>query len=268
MRYLTITQRKRLKAIAHLGGLSRFRIYGNPGTMEGRKLGGLNSLKTHRRNDTGFILAKNFIKPRKSEKLAEFFGIIFGDGHLSSYQLSITTNSGTDMEHAHYSMGLIRKLFELEARLKPRKTTMAVDVVVSSVRFVRWLNRLGMPIGNKLTKHLSVPPWIQKNDNFRKGFIRGLFDTDGCVYLDRHIIGGKKYENLGWTITSYSDKLRGDILKMLVDLGYRPTLKMSQKSVYLRRASDIRKYFVEIGSSNNKNLRRFKKFQGRVPKRS
>lgn len=267
-RAISKNERKRLQGIASLGGQVRIKKYGNPGTKEGRILGGLRSIETHNQSNTGFKIAKDFLKPERSEELAEFMGIIIGDGHLSHYQLSITTNSETDIKHAYFIKIFIKKLFNLDANLRHRKNKKAVDISVSSVRLTSWLCNMGMPIGNKLTDDLSIPVWVGKNRRWERSFIRGLFDTDGSIYLDRHLIKGKTYENLGWTITSLSARLRKDILEILTDLGYRPTLRDSQRSIFLRRALDIERYFVEIGSHNHKHLERYEQFQGRVPKRS
>ncbi len=69
----------------------------------------------------------------------------------------------------------------------------------------------------------------------QKAFIRGLFDTDGCVYLDHHIIKGKIYGNIGWTITTYADTLMAGILTLLNGLGFSPSNTKKQKSAYMRK---------------------------------
>lgn len=253
-------------AVGRLGALARIKKYGNFGTPEGRRKGGLNSFKTHLQKHTGFNLTKEHAKPFNSKMLAEFMGVLFGDGHLSKYQVLVTTNSITDIEHALYIQSLMKKLFNLEPSIKSKKGQNAVNILVSSINLVKWLSLKGMPVGNKLTKGLSIPNWIKKDQNLQKDFIRGLFDTDGCVYVDRHVINGKKYEHYGWTITSYSVKLRNDILEILKNLRFRPTLSRTQKSVYIRRQADIERFFKEIGTHNPKHLSRYK--NGRVPKRS
>lgn len=47
-----------IKEAARRGGKRRYELHGSPGTVEGRKKGGLNSLKTHSRYNTGFIISK------------------------------------------------------------------------------------------------------------------------------------------------------------------------------------------------------------------
>src|SRR3989344_961923 len=261
-------QKERLRKIGILGGLARIKKYGNPGTPGGRRRGGLNSLKTHRKLKNGFRLAKDIRTPIRDQDLAEFMGIMLGDGHLSNFQVSIATNSETDIDHAHHIANLIRELFGVKAKISFKKKERAVTVVASSIKLVRLIHRYGMPIGNKLKLGLNIPGWIIKNKLFQKTFIKGLFDTDGCIYLDHHEIKNKIYKNLGWTITSYSGKLRTDVMVILRSLGYSPTCRGSQMSVYMRRKNDIERYFQEIWSNNRKHLKRYKNYYGRVPKRS
>ena len=253
---------------ARMGGIARQKLYGELGTPDGRKKGGLNSIKTHQRSHTGFSVAKSIKQVVHSERLAEFMGILLGDGHLSEYQASITTNSITDMAHAKFIQGLIKELFGVTGVLRKRMDENAVTVVASSKNLARFLSEKGMPVGNKIEKKLSAPHWIMDSLPYQKAFIRGLFDTDGSIYLDTHKGRRRIYRNPGWTITSYAGILRKDIVRMLRGLGFSPTCRTSQKSVYLRRRNDIVKYFAEIGTSNKKHVNRYRRFIGRVPKRS
>ncbi|MDO8592656.1 MAG: LAGLIDADG family homing endonuclease [bacterium] len=255
-----------IKEASRKGGLARFSKYGNIGTAEGRRRGGLTSIAIHKKNGTLFNNIKPIKKSSKSEKLAEFFGIMFGDGHLSNYQASVTTSSETDKEHALHTKKLIQELFNIKPSFKIRKQENVVIVVASSRNLVKFLNKNGMPIGNKIENKLTAPDWIKNNSLYRKAFIRGLFDTDGCVYLDTHRINKKTYKHLGLTITSYADNLILDIIDFLRSLGFSPTNRKTQKSVFLRRQQEIVRYFKEIGTNNPKHYNRYIKFIGEVPK--
>ena len=105
-----------------------------------------------------------------------------------------------------------------------------------------------------------MPVWISQNRDYQKAFLRGLFDTDGCVYLDRHIIKGKTYRNIGWTFTSRADTLRAEVYEALITLGFSPTLTAPHHSIFLRRKNDIGKYFEEIGTHNKKHRDRYQSF--------
>ncbi len=256
-----------IKDAAHKGGYESIKRYGNPGTLEGRRLGGKRSVLAQRKNPSGlFRLAKVIKKPKRSSKLAELMGIVIGDGHLSEWQVDITTNAKTDREHAEFVQDCFKRLFNISSFRREREDNNSISIVVSSKRLVRFINHLGMPIGNKLTKGLSIPSWIYRKEIYRKSFLRGLFDTDGCIYIDRHRANGKEYSYYGWVITSASQKLIKDVIGILKSIGFNPTHAENQKSLFLRKQSEIKRYFQEINTHNPKHLRRYN--YGRVPKRS
>jgi len=156
-----------------------------------------------------------------------------------------------------YVGSMYRRLFYIQTTIKKRIKQNAINIVVSSAKLVKYLNGLGMPIGNKLEKGLSVPLWIKRNTSFSKAFIRGIFDTDGCVYIDKHKYKDKIYSHLGWTFTSYDDKFLSEVKGLLEEFGFRPTWTKRQRSIFLRRQEDVRRYFEFIGTSNPKHKNRF-----------
>lgn len=256
-----------IKKAATKGAYARMRKYGDLGTPEGRRKGGLNSIRTHRQLGTNFKTLKPLKKPTKSKRLAEFMGIMFGDGHLSNYQIEVTTNSSTDKNHAFHVKRLTERLFGMKCTISIRSGEKTIIIKTSSKNLVNFIHKLGMPIGNKIQNNLKIPLWIKQNETYLKLFIQGLFDTDGCIYCDNHKIKDKIYRHLGWTITTCADKLKKDLLFYLKELGFSPTHTKNQKSIYLRKQKEIDKYFHTIGTSNPKHLKRYKTLiHGRVPK--
>lgn len=251
------------KEAGRKGGVTRL-LHGNFGTPEGRRKGGIASLATHKRNATKFWTLKTINKPEYSESLAELLGILFGDGHLSRYQVSVTTSSHTDREHAIFTRKLMERLFGIFVALSERVNENVMTVVASSTEMIKFLNQRGMPIGNKIQNKLSIPKWIKSDMAYQRAFIRGLFDTDGCIYVDTHKYHKHVYKHAGWTITSYAATLVADITDTLRSLEFSPTHRDSQMSVYLRRQKEIKKYFEEIGTNNPKHLKRYLDFQRQV----
>lgn len=241
--------------MSRAGGLTRVRLHGNPGTAAGRKLGGLHSLATHRLRKTGFKLLKHVAFPPSSVALAELCGILAGDGHIGTYQTSVATNSVTDIEHAVYVKSLFEKLFKLPAPLAIRKKQKACAVVVSSKEVGRFLVGKGMVQGNKIHGGLQMPSWIRHRKSYETAFVRGLFDTDGCVYVDVHRIRGRIYKNIGMAFTNRCLPLLADFRSSLERHGLHPTQK-TKYAVFLRREKDIQRYFAVVGSSNPKHLRK------------
>jgi len=235
------------------------RLYGNPGTAEGRKLGGIRSVAAQKKNPTGFVLLRHISFPRESVELAELFGILAGDGHINEYQVSMTTNSETDLEHALFVKSLFEKLFKIPVSFSLRKNQKACTVFISSKEAARFLVEKGACKGNKILGNIHMPEWIKTKKSYRLAFTRGLMDTDGCVYTDKHKIKGREYKNLGMAFANRSLPLLADFKVTLESLGLRPTQK-SQYRLFLRREKDIQGYFAAVGSSNPKHLQKVTKY--------
>jgi hypothetical protein len=247
--------------IGSLGGVARNQLHGNPGTSEGRSKGGRRAIEMHRKNkNSAFGLQKTIAPIRKNAHLAEFMGILFGDGHVGKYQTSISLNSETDREYVKYVRTLIRKNFGIEPGIRKRKNALAVDITISSVLFSKRMVQLGMIGGNKIHGDFRIPEWIMSSDLYIKAFIRGLFDTDGSIYIERKVIKEKIYRYIGMIITSASPQLRADIMIALQKLNLSPTNTATQQSVFLRKEKDIKSYFSNISSHNSKHSVRYSMF--------
>lgn len=241
---------------ARKGGLERIRLYGNPGTAAGRTLGGMKSLATHKKNRTGFKTLVHVRTPRKSIPLAELLGVFMGDGHLGEYQMYLVTNSETDLEHAQFVQGLLESIFGLKASARKRKDSKAVIVTLSSKMACVYMHKIGMPYGNKLIMSLQPPEWILSDARYKKAFLRGLIDTDGTVYEDRHFIKRKAYSSTCVAFTSASPVLLTFVEKTWRELGFSPTI--SGRDVRLRRRNDVLGYATRVGFSNPKHARKIK----------
>lgn len=242
--------------IARLGGLARIRRLGNPGTVVGRAKGGRQSLSSHSRIGTGFKLLRKIKHPRTSAKLAELIGIYMGDGHLSAYQGSVVTNCLTDSEHAQFIKGLQEELFGIPVSISKKSGSNALIILISSKAVSNFLTSHGMPIGNKLTHSIEIPIWVKDRIQYSRALVRGLIDTDGSVYVDRHKVKGKNYHSTCLAFTSASPELREFVFRFLLKQGYTPTT--SGNDVRLRRKQDVVRYMTEVGSNNPKHLRKFK----------
>ena len=246
--------------IGRLGGLARVGKYGNPGTTAGRSLGGRNAIKALSKINTAFKTEK-VVVVKRNIFLAEFMGILFGDGHVGKYQTSITLDSQTDAEYIDFIVANIQKHFKITPGTRKRKGARAIEICISSVSFSKHMVRYGMKEGNKIKKGFRIPNWIFESKVYLKVFIRGLFDTDGTVYMDRKVVGGKQYMYSGIAITSASVELRADIMRALQLLGFSPTCTEKQNSVFLRTRKDVKSYFSIVSSHNPKHCVRYEMFE-------
>ena len=250
--------------IARLGAIRRNELYGSPGTFEGRRKGGLISSYKFRTNSE--IAAKQGLKsrkqvayPGKSSLLAEFIGIVLGDGSVTKYQVRISTNSKTDSAYAHFIKKIIKVLFKTTASIVTRKKN-ATDVIISSRNIVTFLVNCGLKEGNKIKQGVDVPPWVFKDKKLIKGCLRGLIDTDGGLYFHNHTIKNIRYKNLGLCFTSHSKLLLDSAYRMFLGLGIAAK-NDTKRHVSVYDYEEINKYMLRVGSHNPKHIRKFRSYR-------
>jgi len=254
------------KKASKLGGRRFVELYGPPGSMKNRVKGGINSQKKFAKNPeyaekVKFFLRKQITYPPKSENLAEFIGIILGDGSVSSKcQVKISFNGKEDQEYAIYIERLTKKLFNINTTRRIREEMGSADIVASSTNLVEYLQKLGIKKGNKVKNQVNVPNWIFEKKEYQIGCLRGLFDTDGCVYKHNYKVGGKLYSYLKMSFRNYSIPLLRSIKKMLENLDFYPVIDINHQTAYINRATEVKRYFLYIGTSNPRYLERFNRF--------
>lgn len=224
---------------ARIGAIARKKKHGELGTPEGRSRGGKNSMIIQRRMGTLFDNKKTFPKLRMDNQMAELIGIILGDGSLNKHQVKIYFDK-KEKQYVEYVNNLLQTATGEKGSIYVRKNV--IEICVSGVDLCRNLKTLGLQFGNKVQKQVAIPSWIIKDDAKAIACVRGLFDTDGCVYEDNHVINGVKYTNLGLAYTSYSRPLLKGFYKTLINSGMNPT-SSTTKRVMLRKKSDIIAFF-------------------------
>jgi hypothetical protein len=113
---------------------------------------------------------------------------------------------------------------------------------------------MGMSTSNKTRDQLKPPIWIERDNKLKEAFLRGLIDTDGCVYLDRHKIKNKNYASVCIAFTNASIPLLDFVENTMLNNGLAPT--RWGRHVRLRRHADVLRYAKEIGFSNPKHSRK------------
>lgn len=112
-------------------------------------------------------------QPKLSEEVAEFVGIMLGDGGMTKYQLKITHHRYDDRLHSEYIVNLIKKLFRVSASITQHRGFMADDIVVSRVKLVEYcVNRLGLVMGNKIKQKIDIPVWIKRSKKYSIACVR------------------------------------------------------------------------------------------------
>lgn len=207
----------------------------------------------------GILVPKSIYKPRKNAKLAEFIGIMLGDGGISNAQLTVTLHSHDDREYGAYVSQLIQTLFATPVSIRPRRDSRATGYVVSRRELVLFCtNELGLKKGNKVTQQVDIPEWVKANRRFVIACIRGLIDTDGCVLTHSYKVQGKQYRYKKIVFTNRSKPLLDSVYTLLMQLGIR-TRHTHQDDLWLDSRESVEQYMRIVGSNNPKHLKRYAK---------
>ena len=198
-------------------------------------------------------------KPRKSEDLAEFVGIVIGDGGITKRQVIITLHDKDDKAYSQFVMSLIKRLFNVPIGTYHKRKDSVINFIISRSELVRFcVEKLGLKKGNKIKQQVDIPDWIKQNKLYLIACMRGLVDTDGCVFTHCYKVNGKWYSYKKLSFTSFSEPLRQAVFNILKDVGLNPRLAQS-RDVRLDSVKDMQRYFQFIGSHNPKHLQRYLK---------
>lgn len=201
---------------------------------------------------------KDFKKPRESAKLAEFVGIMLGDGGISNRQLTITLHSVDDIEYGKYVSELIKSLFNVPVRIRHKVVSEANDYVVSRIGLVEFcVDKLGLIQGHKIRGSADIPKWIKSSEAFSIACLRGLIDTDGSVFLHKYLSKGRIYQYKKLNFSNRSLPLLLSVYESMVNLGLNPKSRGSM--ICLDGQKDIVRYMKIVGTRNPKHLKRYLK---------
>ncbi len=185
--------------------------------------------------------------PVLSKLLAEFIGIMLGDGHITPTQVTVTI--GVKESYTKFIKELMRQLFDVTPKVIVVNEKYHV-VYLGSTKLVRWLISMGLTT-NKTKNQVNLPNWCLNQPQFYIPLLRGLIDTDGSIY--------KTKSGLQISFTNKSIPLLKSVKYMLEYLGYSPS-KLSANKVYLTKQANIKRYIKQIGFNNPKHTNRYRQF--------
>lgn len=236
--------------------IAQYKIYGNFSTPEGRIKGGHNTLQILRKRGLAAWCSKPYNYPRKSIKLAEFVGIMLGDGGITKEQATITLNTIADKNYIHYVCRLGKILFGQKPKIAPRNDCQATNLRYSGINLIKYLLKIGLRSGDKVKQQVGVPSWINDSMKYKVACLRGLMDTDGCVSICTHKYNDKSYVYYNPCFANKPRSLLNFVTDTLEELNLCPSV--AGERIWLYNKTSVQNYFKIVGSSNFRLLK-FKK---------
>ena len=129
---------------------------------------------------------------------------------------------------------------------------------------IEFKKKFNLPLGKKY--NVIIPKVLLTHKDLKKAVIRGIFDTDGGIYLERK--NNKLYPRL--YITTISLGLSGQLLKLFEEIGLRATRysqlynhDFNRKRSYIitiRGKEMFHKFIKSIVPANPKHLKKYRDF--------
>ena len=191
--------------------------------------------------------------PEFSVDLAEFVGIMLGDGGIAPHHISVTLNSLDEKKYSTFIIKLIKNLFNVTPKIYFKKESHALDIVVHRKLLVDFCLEIGLKKGNKIKQNIDIPDWIKSNQDFAKSCLCGLFDTDGSVYKHSYFSKGKKYSYTKISFSSASPLLISSVSEILKNIGFYARIGRQCLSVHIDSRKDVDRFVSLIGTHNPKH---------------
>ncbi len=128
------------------------------------------------------------IELKKSEDVAELIAIMLGDGHLNlnGILISIALNNIDDERYVIYVRNLLTKLFKgIYIAEKSIENSKGYVFIINSKSVHQSLMSKGLIPGNKVKNQVDIPNWIFLSIKFSARALKGLFDTDGSISVNK-----------------------------------------------------------------------------------
>jgi len=181
-----------------------------------------------------------------NESFAEFIGIMLGDGNIYKNSVRIMMDK-REIHYKEYIKKLCYKLFKLTFNEYGPRTNNQFRLYKDSKKLTELLLRYGLKRGNKIKNQVGIPDWISRDELFSARCIRGLVDTDGCVFWN------KRDKRMYITFSNGSSKILTDFKTITSKLGLN-FAKSGLNHLCLYRRSYIERYIKQVGFSNGKHV--------------
>ncbi len=199
------------------------------------------------------------IIPKNKKSFSELLGIMFGDGCLSrsgdKHSIYISGNKD-ESSYINYINSLFKSIFNKETNVGFRKDENTLFIRFSDKNVFDIFKKY-LPIGKKYGK-LEIPNFILDNEYYFFQFLRGLFDTDGCLVLSKQHKNNPYYPRI--EITSKSKRFLKQILLYLKNVGFYGSISSKGGKSYrleLPGFENFSLWRLLINSKNPKNLKKF-----------
>ncbi len=158
-----------------------------------------------------------------------------------------------------------KNLYGLDISLREMPSTRVFGFQIWNNELIKFNQGLGLELGPKL--NVKIPDSFLIDDKLKIAIIRGIFDTDGCLYLQKKY--GRLYPRI--EIRSISFPLINQLREIYNELGLRATAYQDKLRLYgnkkisyivtIRGIEMLHKFMNMISPQNPKHIKKYEYFK-------
>jgi hypothetical protein len=197
-----------------------------------------------------------------NEKICEFIGAFIGDGFTnkygSSYLIQFTGDGRYDKDYYINNIcKILKENFNIDSVLYSRENTIRVSFY-SKRLFEFLIKRLKFNPGKKVYTVKIPDEILNSNKKYITATLRGIFDTDSCIFFDKRASYKKPYIRIN--LTSASHELIRQVYNLLnkFELNPRMSNNYNKKVIQINGYINFKRFLKEIGFSNKRHLDKVK----------
>ncbi len=205
----------------------------------------------------------------KEKELAEFTGIMLGDGSIGEYKCKKgdgTTNtqrsvkitiSSDEKDYKEYILNLIDELFGIEMNVWHRKDENTIEIRCYRKNLFEFLTK-DMALKTSPKWDTAVIPEIYIDNNLELHVLRGYFDTDGSVALTNN--NGTLYPRLEMKISPSPMQSQFEEILQRNEFNFGCyDIGKGKVRIQMNGKTQLQKWLNEIGFANRKHLNKAEK---------
>ncbi len=190
-----------------------------------------------------------------SKGLCEFIGAFIGDAFYNTYQsgkYTIQFTGDANLDDKYYTLTITpitKRLFGMKPYIQKKKNSLRVNFQ-SKELFYMLKDRFEFPQGKKVYSVKIPEEIIKAGKEYIYATIRGIFDTDGCIFFDKRALYKGPYPRVTLQIANKSLFLQ---LKSLLSEEFKLyTSERSDRKFYIEiyGHEQLQKWMLLIGFSN------------------
>jgi hypothetical protein len=197
-----------------------------------------------------------------SESLCEFVGAIIGDGCTNRYgkiyQTQIAGDKNLDLEYHSYLCKICEQLFDYSPKIIKRENGIYFNIY-SRALFELLTNRFNIPAGMKCYSVIIPQEIMAADEKMLRATLRGMFNTDGGVGIDRRSTYKKPYIRVNYT--SASEMLIRQISGILIQYDLPHSIHKTNlnninptRQIQINGERNVSAFLHKIGFSNPRHL--------------